>query len=789
MEKEKSKYNNTHKLGSIILGILIVLTALFFQDRPFGNIGTPESPIPHWGIMLNAFCNKTFLREIWFGVDLPSAAFTGERVLATFLGALVVAALFFVGRLFFSPLRKTLATSSGETWFFSGVLGYVFLSFSLLIVGLIGHANLHILPQIIVVLFVGFTSVSIHIVRFRKTNAKPRRNNEVSDAKRRSRGLPILLVLLLTIFATFYLLAASQPLFEYDALEYHAQGAREIFESGSIVFSNVNAYLNMPLGAEMTYVAGLDLARDLGFQGADTLRIGLLIGKTILVSSPLLTAFGLVCFCVRFFKSAESGLWSAIIFLSFPNLFEVVSDGLNEGMLATSLFATCYTMFLTFNGRDSLRTRDFITNAALLGIFAGFAASIKYTGIVFVSIPTLIAFAIFLLRFPLPPISALGNHQESESEHTESHAPCRLKISLVLVSLATFVVAGTITCGGWYAKNYVATGNPVYPLCYDIFGDKTGEWNNSINERWKNAHSPKGFNLSELAEAGACVFWKDDFGSPLYIFIPIVGMLVFLKFFHPRTNSESFEQNKRLFIIFVLTSLFGIAWFLLTHRIPRFLLPVAPLAAILFGVGISMILKTRLTALKLCVFATLFLSLFYSGILIDILGQGRLAPLRSLENDQARQPIVALYFNNHPELLSTATSGESERKKLLLVGDAKACAYRVDILYSTCWNDSPLIGMIDKGVNRDADGKITGVANASKIRETLNEAGIAYISVDFSELARFKSEGNYGYNNPEIDADLFFMLIQANVIEPFTPKELDAVKTKKVFKVVDSEDN
>ena len=237
--------------------------------------------------------------------------------------------------------------------------------------------------------------------------------------------------------------------------------------------------------------------------------------------------------------------------------------------------------------------------------------------------------------------------------------------------------------------------------------------------------------------------------------------------------------------MFTLTILFGIAWFLLTHRLTRFLLPVAPLAAVLLGVGVSMILKTQSLVLKLCVLATTLLSLFYSGILIDILGQGRLAPLRSLENDPSRYPAVALYFNNHPELLSSTNSGESEKRKLLLVGDAKACAYRVDVLYSTCWNNSPLIRMISKGVIRDANGKITEVTNPSNIKTALNEAKVAYISVDFNELARFRGKGNYGFNNPEISPELFFMLIQAGIIELFTPEGLDEDSGTQIFKVVD----
>ena len=44
--------------------------------------------------------------------------------------------------------------------------------------------------------------------------------------------------------------------------------------------------------------------------------------------------------------------------------------------------------------------------------------------------------------------------------------------------------------------------------------------------------------------------------------------------------------------------------------------------------------------------------------------------------------------------------------------------------------------------------------------------------VDFSELSRFRSPGNYGFNNPEIDENLFTLLLKADVIVPYKAPEL-----------------
>lgn len=790
---------NKSRLAALALGLLVLCLAFFFQTRSFTNVGTPEAPVPHWGVLLNALFNENFVKEIWFGVDLPSAEISGERLTALGLGAFAIAALFFVGRFLISPFRKLLELNNAEVWFFAGALGVVFLSFALQIAGLTGHANLPLFLPLTAIFVIGLGRLLVRFLSARskseKQSAEAKRvQKRFASLGRFDQAVLVLQILLAVLFTVFYLCASTQPLFEYDALEYHAQGAREIFESGRIAFSPNNVYVNMPLGAELFYVAGLDIARDVSFHGADVLRIGLLIGKTILVGTALLTAFGAFCFGARFLRGKRSGLWCAIIFLSFPNLFEVYSNGLNDALLGLTLFMEPYLLLRLFGTQRSLTGRELLVGAILPGVIAGFAASIKYTGVVFVSAPAFLAFAILLVssrtRGFLTKIADDNVSVDGEASGDELQSHPAIKASIIAGALVFFLTAAICVGGGWYFKNITASGNPVYPLCYGVFGDSTNCWNDSINERWSKAHSSSEYGFHAFSDAIQRSLWHDDFNSPFFIFVPlaILGALCGLR----RVQSPASEKERSgarnrqplLILVGLLIVLFWILWFFATHRLTRFLLPVAPLTALLVGAGVFQTLNSSSRTLRGCVLATTLFSLLYSGLLIDMLGQGRLAPLKALEQDSARFPAAALYFNSHPELFASAEKDGSDNK-LLLIGEARACAYRVPVVYSTCWNDSPLMKTLESGVKRDETGTIAEITDPFPIRQALRQEGIAYVYVDFGELARFRSEGNYGFNNPEITPELFILLVNANVLDPIAPEDMsDQSSTAQIFKVL-----
>lgn len=775
-----SSQNTSSRVFSLLFSILPPLLLLYFLFTPF-----PNADAPRFALLLQPLVDAEFVQVIWFGENLPDAPITGERLVATALGFFVVFSAFCLGSLQSRSFSYHLASFPSEKIFFSTTLGLIFFSIAALCLGLLGVANLPFITSFacvaIVVFFVVGTRKKSAI--FKKAQAEPR--NRIDRGRFFLSACQILLVIL---FASFYVLGASTPLFEYDAVEYHAQSAREIFESGKIAFFDRNVYANMPLGAETFYLLGFNLVRDLGFEAADVLRIGSLVGKTILASFALLTALGIWAFGKRFFARDDAGLWGAILFLSFPGVFEVYSNGLNDGVLGAALFASCYLFFLGVAEKERLfhkrRALCFWTSG--LGVLAGFACAVKLTGVVFVLLPLSLGLcAILFSRANVPSGDVSNDDKTPKVEPTAFSARTRV-LALVLFFASSFVV-----CGGWLLREAVATGNPVYPLAYSVFGDKTEQWNDSLNERWTRAHSSSDYSFKGLGDACFASFQNDASTSPFFLWFLFFGAAFFLRLaFAPklsdasRRRAISLDREKNAtFGLFVLVALFWLAWFLLTHRLVRFLVPTTPLVAATLGLFVARGVSERSRASRVvCLFSVLF-GLLFSGLLIDLLGVGRMAPLRALERDTLRFPQAAVYFNERPELFESSDDSD-ERQKLLLVGEAKAFDYRVPILYSTCWNESPLIPLLEGGVERNAEGQIVRISNAAQIVANFKEARVAYVLVDFSELERFRSPGNYGFNDDEITASLFELLVESGALVPFTPKELQNVGDKvKIYQV------
>ncbi|MBP5620831.1 MAG: hypothetical protein J6X44_02320, partial [Thermoguttaceae bacterium] len=300
------------------------------------------------------------------------------------------------------------------------------------------------------------------------------------------------------------------------------------------------------------------------------------------------------------------------------------------------------------------------------------------------------------------------------------------------------------------------------------------------------------FGPKAAMEAAATSLWRDHAASPFFIFFGVFGLSVFCVDFKKIFSKNGSGTEKFLTSVCVLFLLYWILWFFMTHRLARFLLPAVPLVAIVVGSFVARALTSSSRIVKLSVFATVLICLLYSGLTIDLYGQGRMAPLRALERDPLRFTNESIYFNERPELfkpkLGSSSDSSSPQKKLLLIGEAKAFMYRVPILYSTCWNDSPLLPLFGDAVKRNDKGEIVDVTNAPKVLDNLRQAGIEFILVDFSELARFRSPGNYGFNNSEIDDNLFRLLVNANIIVPYRVPELkhDDSSPVQVFKVCSS---
>ncbi len=817
---------NSLSLTRFLISAICLVLLGFFLSRPFVESASDAATYPRWLLLFAPVDDPTFATFVWRGLGLPDEPPTGERWLALGLGHLATLALLGVGSLVVAPFKRVLKTSVFETLFFQFGAGFAICQLYFLAAGLRGVADAPILFPTLA--FAALYVVSTLIATSRRLFA--RRESQRLDAASffplktiADRVLFSLLIPLTALFTLFYILASTQPLFEYDVLEYHAQAAREIFETGALAFAPNNVYANMPLGAETLYVWGFNLVRDLSVSPDAPLRLGSLVGKVVLTNAAFATGLGLFGFCVRFFRDARAGLLAALVYLSFPSVFDVFANGLNDGALGLALFSVFYALALTF-AADAPRWSRLsyrVATAVFVGIYVGLALSVKFTAVVFVFAPTFAALAVApfiatplrrLLRFDAQTVSASTVASDERLDETRSRALSKQTLINVAISLVVFVATSAVVAGGWFARNVEATGNPFHPLAYGIFGDASQTWDADVDARWRRAHSASTSGFAALAESTARSGWRADLASPFFLFVPLVVFIALTLSFSRLSavrslfdgkslsgfsNDAKLGRDATLFALIAAVALaFWLVWHFATHRLARFLVPNEPLVALLLGLATSFAASAvfsrassaETTARRsksggafavFAFYATLLIGLLYSGLVIDVRAPGRIAPLRALERDPARFPQAALFFNDRPELFAevdatastTSVSEASARpkptRKLLLVGEAKAFAYRVPVLYSTCWDRSPLVPLLGDSVERDADGKIVAIRNADAIRRRFADAKIAFVSVDFAELARFRSPGNYGFRDDEIDENLFRLLTSANVLERF----------------------
>ncbi|MBQ5790719.1 MAG: hypothetical protein IIW01_10550, partial [Thermoguttaceae bacterium] len=254
MRSSSRPANSPRSLYFIVALALYVLLA-FFLTRPF--VESDAATTPRWLLLFAPLDDPTFMEFVWRGLGLPVEPPTGERWFALGLGVVATLALLGLGKLAFAPFKRLLNANIFEAIFFQFGAGFAFWNLYVQVAGLCGFADAPVaLPTFA---FAAFYLLSTLYATFRRF-AVPR--DRLTDAAStplfplKSLGDRVILalqLLLLTIFTSFYFFSSTQPLFEYDVVEYHAQAAREIVETGALSFSANNVYANMPLGAETLY--------------------------------------------------------------------------------------------------------------------------------------------------------------------------------------------------------------------------------------------------------------------------------------------------------------------------------------------------------------------------------------------------------------------------------------------------------------------------------------------------------------------------------------------------------
>lgn len=532
--------------------------------------------------------------------------------------------------------------------------------------------------------------------------------------------------LTLTVIALFVLtmvLGSLLPSIDFDVKEYHLGGPKEWFQTGSIHFLPHNVYTSFPFLTEMLLLLGMVLTND-WYWGASA-------GQFVLAMFGILS--GLTVFAAGRRWFGERAAWMALlIHLSTPWTYRISVIAYAEGGLTFYLIATFFAVLLAFESRQHVWV-------AVAGLLAGSGMACKYPGVVSVVLP-------------LGAALVVGWHRHVLKTQA-------LKVGLI------YSVGVCVAVGPWLLKNYSQTGNPIYPLLNSIFHGI--DWNAALEAHWKRAHSPSGHDPYDILVKLFDVTCKSDWLSPLlFAFAPAAMLAVSRRWgcrpdHDPQSGSvttSTIEIRRR---IVIATSVFVgfqfASWWILTHRIDRFWVPLIPLVSLLAGIGVGWSTHRTWT-----IAARSFIA---AGVLFNL-------AFITLPNCGFNAFLSD--FNELPEKTATTAPGIAAihrlklplGSKVLLVGEAQIFDAQFPLVYNTVFDVSIFEQWCSANVP-DLPVKQQPFKPIKDIQEKLAAEGITHVFVNWSECLRYRVTG-YG-GSDFVEPERFYALCEADVLRLVEP--------------------
>lgn len=753
---------------AVVVAMLAVVYLLWFLSYPVlpGLSGDDGQPISR-----GQYLTRVLLPELWLGEVTGAGQMPLGIVdrLPIAVGAIVwLSVAFGLGRV---VVRRAFAELTRvESMVLSTLAGLAMLSTIVLIVGLAGGSNSRwaLVMPVLVALAVAW------VLDWRKTSDRDARLGHLLPTSA-LRWLPaesvaagvfgqlasrVVLVFTLAL-AVVYVLGAMMPPYEFDVVEYHLQGAKEFFQRGSIGFNDHNVYLNMPLGLEMHSLAAMSLVN-----GEDGWWLGGLIGKTIIGAHALLAAAFAGGFVARKTGSWWCGWSVAGVWLAVPGNAHVATSGLIDAAIGAYILACVVGVTelwaLSSAGdavdtsggqRDNRFGRSYWLVFAIF-LFAGAAAAAKYPGLVYAVMPAMVAVGCIAVRW-----MRAGGLSENQVQLESKSLDGRVLAGRVLAArwFAALVCGLLLTCLPWYAKNAVLASNPVYPLAYDWFGGVGLDASRA--EQWSQAHrvpidgqSGSAYSLNALVGSIKNVFVASEFAQPSLMILLMCGVVASLLL--KVRGARSLSQHE-LWMWLGWSMWMVMVWWTATHRIDRFWLPAVSLWAVVAGAGLLWLSQRASHALATIL---VLVGLAY-GLVVNsspVIGDNRFfVAIEALRTDGGDGERVGRLNRSIAWCNENLSWSET---KLLLVGEARAFDFRMPIIYSTCFDVSPAEKWL-RGVTSDRAAGESVAANpvSSQVeaaRASLREAGVTHLLVNWSELARYRSPGNYGFSDWPTRGDL-----------------------------------
>jgi hypothetical protein len=427
---------------------------------------------------------------------------------------------------------------------------------------------------------------------------------------------------------------------------------------------------------------------------------GALAGQ-LLVASFAPAAAGMIALTARRIASPRAAWVAAVVYLTTPWVYRLAVIPYVEGPLCYYHAALVWAALRAGSAAVEFKAEAERVQARLWGVaglLAGGAMACKYPALISAVVP----FGLIAL--------------------VEAFRRRSARVALA------FGLGWAVVMTPWLGRNLIDTGNPVYPLAYNVFGGS--HWDPARDAKWASAHGPRSVSAEALARSLVDVAGRSDWQSPLYLALAPLALA------RPGSRRQAGALWGYVAYLFL-------TWWLLTHRLDRFWLPLLPALAVLAGLGADW---TRhwvwSTLLGLLLALTLLINLSYCSTALVGFNEwtGDLLALRKRVPRLLNPPLV--------QLDETLPDGA----RALLVGQAAVFHLNRPIVYNTVFNEETF-----ETLTRDR--------TPAQVRQDLKARGITHVYIDWYEIARYRSPGNYGFT-AYVTPEVFARLVAEGVLGP-----------------------
>ncbi|MCX5779167.1 MAG: glycosyltransferase family 39 protein [Elusimicrobia bacterium] len=403
--------------------------------------------------------------------------------------------------------------------------------------------------------------------------------------------------------------------------------------------------------------------------------------------------WGIYQFGKRFF-TREVGVVAALIFYCVPQVMIGSWKAAVELGIAVFDFGTVFALMYYIVKKE----RGWLV---LAGVLCGLSMGSKYTGLVFCFIPAVMTLA----------IAGVWRRQSI-------YALCR--------DIALFSLIAVAVCSPWYIRNYIASGNPVFPF----FWGKIGFLKLKMTQSLFSDPPPPPFSFYNYF----CFLWPSTMGTlqqesflgPVFlVFIPYI--LVF----------KRIDFKIKILGVYMLFSV--LFWAVLGRFYMRYLIPTLPVISIVFAYYIA---GHASKAIKKISFLLLLGIALFNAVSASWLMQNMYAPLSYFLGMESRNEYLSVQREGYPDpsypVLDYANKHLDKNAVILFLGETRGLFSNKRFIVSGVAERSPLADWLKES------------SDADHLFARLRGNGVTHILLNVREAMRLKGYDLFDWDGREM---------------------------------------